>query len=244
MPTIPRNGQSGPQRLGRADVHIHTRYSDGQPSVPEVLEHVASIALDVIAITDHDTIEGALEAHDLASRYGLEVIVGEEISSRQGHILGLFLKEAVPPGLSAAETVAAVHAQGGLAVAAHPFMRGTTHLKGIGSVPMGIGYGISHVLLDGVEVGHSFPTMAWANYRASRFNRRHLHLPELGNSDAHIKEVIGKSVTLFPGRTAQDFAHALRAGQTSVASSPYRPGELLLYLRFWTALRRGDAGNT
>src|SRR5689334_8400182 len=105
---------------------MHTSHSDGWPSPGAVVDHVASLGdLDVIAITDHDTIEGALQAADLAADRpdAPHVIVGEEVSSRHGHILGLFLERRVEPGLSAAATVSAIHDQGGIAIAAHPCWR-------------------------------------------------------------------------------------------------------------------------
>ncbi|HWE64618.1 MAG TPA: CehA/McbA family metallohydrolase, partial [Chloroflexota bacterium] len=188
---------------GRADLHIHTCYSDGRPTVRAVLAHAARrTALDVIAITDHDTIAGALEARELAPAYGIAVVVGEEVTSREGHILGLFLRERVPPGLSALETVAAIHQQGGLAVAAHPFLRGHSNLAGVGRVRMGVGEALRRVPFDGVEVAHSFPLLAWANLRAGRFNARYGRRAAIGNSDAHVVEAIGKGFTRFPGRTA------------------------------------------
>ena len=79
---------------GIADLHVHTNYSDGQDSVSDVLTWAARIHLDVIAITDHDTIDGAIIAAELARvRSGPHVIVGEEVSSRDGHILALFIRE-------------------------------------------------------------------------------------------------------------------------------------------------------
>src|SRR5262245_7238616 len=95
----------------RADLHMHTNHSDGWPSPAELVAHVTSRTdLRVIAVTDHDTIEGALRAADLASKIGkVEVIVGEEVSSRDGHILGLFLERRVKAGMSAAATLHAIH---------------------------------------------------------------------------------------------------------------------------------------
>src|SRR5579862_1937821 len=122
-----------------ADLHMHTRYSDGRPTVRSLLDYVArNTILQVIAITDHDTIDGALEAQALQAHYPFEIIVGEEVSSRDGHILALFLRQRVAPGLSAADTVAAIHEQGALAVAAHPFI--TTWAVGRQEVTMqGVG---------------------------------------------------------------------------------------------------------
>src|SRR6185437_2939873 len=101
---------------GRADLHMHTRFSDGRPTVRAVLGHAARRTnLQVLAITDHDCIEGALEAQALQEQYPFQVFVGEEVSSRDGHILALFIRQCVPPGLSAAETIDAIHEQGGVA---------------------------------------------------------------------------------------------------------------------------------
>src|SRR4030042_2383291 len=114
------------QHLGKADYHIHTRYSDGKPTPQEVLDYVENHTdLAVIAITDHDTLEGALGAQKLmkGKNYRFELIIGEEMTSKDGHIIGLFLKERVEPGLSAEETVAAIKKQGGIVIAAHPFER-------------------------------------------------------------------------------------------------------------------------
>src|SRR5262249_53765562 len=108
---------------GRADLHVHSLYSDGG-QMPEVIVRAASGRLDVVAITDHDTVAGAVRARDYAREHpelGVDVVVGEEISTLNGHLLAFYLSERVPPGLTARETIELVHAQGGLAVAAHPF---------------------------------------------------------------------------------------------------------------------------
>ena len=88
---------------GRADLHMHTTSSDGWPTPQELVGHARRAGLDVVAVTDHDTIEGALRAADHAARWSrFHVIVGEEISSRNGHIVGLFLERRIRPGMSAA----------------------------------------------------------------------------------------------------------------------------------------------
>ena len=108
---------------GRGDLHVHTLWSDFAQR-PEAILEAASGRVDVVAITDHDEIRGALRAREWAREHpelGVDVVVGEEISTLNGHLLGLFLEECVPPGLNALETIGEIHAQGGLAVAAHPF---------------------------------------------------------------------------------------------------------------------------
>src|SRR5262249_43221368 len=111
-------------QISKADLHIHTTHSDGAATVPELLEHVAQFSdIRVIAITDHDSIAGARQAAQLARQFDVEVIVGEEVSTAEGHLLALFIDAFLPPGRPAAETIAAIHAQGGLAIAPHPFDR-------------------------------------------------------------------------------------------------------------------------
>ena len=107
--------------MGKADLHIHTIYSwDGTCTVEAVLKQAAHTAeLDVIAVTDHDDIRGALEAVDLAPRYGIEVIPGCEISTADGHLIALFIQKEIPAGLSVMETVLRVQEIGGLCIVPH-----------------------------------------------------------------------------------------------------------------------------
>ena len=110
---------------------MHTTASDGWPEPRQLVDYASATGLTVIAITDHDTIEGALRAAGhAAGRSRFEVVIGEEVSSRDGHIVGLFLERRVRPGMSAAATVHAIHDQGGLAVAVHPFWRTQRRTRG------------------------------------------------------------------------------------------------------------------
>lgn len=223
---------------GMADLHMHTLYSDGRPTVRALLDHIARQArLQVIAVTDHDTVEGALEAQALQSAYPFEIVVGEEVSSREGHILALFIEHRIPPRMSAAETIAAIHEQGGLAIAAHPFI--TTWTFGSQQVTMqGVGTRIGTLPFDGVEIDNSTPFMNWANYRARHYNRRHQRLAELGNSDAHIVEAIGKSCTRFAGSTASDLRCAIERRRTTAWRQRYGVRDLLTYGHFWVESTR------
>jgi len=218
---------------GRADLHMHTRFSDGRPTVRAVLDHAARRTnLQVLAITDHDCIEGALEAQALQEQYPFQVLVGEEVSSRDGHILALFIRQCVPPDLSGAETIHAIHEQGGLAVAAHPFIAAGTF--GNQRIAMqGVGTLIGSLPFDGVEIENSTPFLALANYRARQYNRAHGRLAELGSSDAHIVEAVGKSYTRFRGRTTEDLRRAIEARKTRARHVRYGVGELAAYAGFW-----------
>lgn len=105
-----------------ADLHVHTTWSDGD-DLEKVLLSAVDKGLDAIAITDHDEIGGALLARRIVHerRLPLAIIPGIEISSKHGHIGGLFLTQKIPAGMSAQETVKAIHELGGVAVAHHPF---------------------------------------------------------------------------------------------------------------------------
>jgi hypothetical protein len=232
---------SQPLVISKADLHLHTTYSDGAPTVEQLLAHVAARTdLRVIAVTDHDTIEGALRARELAERRGaaFEVIVGEEVSSREGHIVGLWLRERVAPGLSAAETVAAVHAQGGLAFAAHPFFRSRRPSRPGMPMMQGVGRLLKGIPFDAVEAINGTPCLQMANLRARRFNRHHCRLPEIGGSDAHILAAVGKSHTLFPGRDGDDLRRAIAAHAVMAATAWYRPVDLVAYAAFWVRMSR------
>src|SRR5205085_9083333 len=121
-----------PPGFATVDLHVHTRFSPDSTAEPEaMLRAAAQRGLAAIAVTDHNTVAGAERARAVAAQLQARgelpasfwVIEGEEIGSRDGHIVGLFLHATVPPGLTAEETIAAIHAQGGLAVAAHPCLR-------------------------------------------------------------------------------------------------------------------------
>ena len=105
----------------KVDLHIHTRYSPDAVSNPsDIVQRCLETGLHCIAITDHNTIQGALEVKRLAP---FPVILGEEIKSSGGDIIGLFLKKEIPEGLSPIETVQAIKYQGGLVCAPHPLDR-------------------------------------------------------------------------------------------------------------------------
>src|SRR5512146_700375 len=111
--------------MGLADLHIHTIYSyDGTATVPAVLAHAKQAGLNVIAITDHDEIKGALQAFDLATEFGIEVIPGIEITTVEGDLLALFVREKIEPGLPLMETILRVGEAGGICIAPHPMARG------------------------------------------------------------------------------------------------------------------------
>ena len=105
----------------KADLHIHTAHSDGLATVPELLAHVATKTdLRFVAITDHDNFVGAKQAARLGQQFGIRVVLGEEVSTADGHLLALFTHKYLPPGRPIAKMLAAIHAQGELAIVPHP----------------------------------------------------------------------------------------------------------------------------
>jgi predicted metal-dependent phosphoesterase TrpH len=222
--------------LGRADLHLHTYHSDGWPSPPAVVEAAGTLGLDIIAVTDHDTIEGALRAVEYANRLAgaPSVIVGEEVSSRDGHILGLFLQRRVRPGMSARATVDAIHRQGGVAVAAHPFWR--TERQARNGRPHGVGWEAIELDFDAIEVENSTPGFYLFNQLAHRACES-AGRPELGSSDAHILDAIGRAYTTFPGRTPAALRSAIEQRTTRANRTPYQAMGLLRYAA-WGLERR------
>lgn len=224
--------------LSKADLHIHSNFSDGRPTVEEILLYVQNKTdLDVIAITDHDTIEGALIGEKIAreQNYRFDVIVGEEITTLEGHILGLFLVRPIEAGLSAKETIKRIHVQGGLAVAAHPFEH--TRFRNPDQ-PIMDGIGLVSLLkerkiIDAIETVNGTPTLGGENYRADFINKMIAFRAEAGSSDAHILEAIGKGYTLFEGKTAIDLKNAIKKHQTQAMYSKWTFSALMRYLFFF-----------
>lgn len=201
--------------MGKADLHIHTAYSnDGTATVAAVLEHVVQHTdLDVIAITDHDEIAGALEALTLAPRYGIEVIPGSEVSTAEGHVLALYITERVPPRLSLIETIDYVANLGGLCIAAHPGCRWEWSLQAHHLWHALAQPGIAETLVGLEAYNASLPDLR-VNRQAALMQRA-MGLAHVSCSDAHLLWMIGLAATCFPGKGAQALRQALLERTTS-----------------------------
>lgn len=211
------DGPRGGAGRGKADMHIHSLYSDGTASVGQILEHVEHRTdLDVVAITDHERIDGARRAAELhgAGDFSFDLVVGEEITTRRGHVLALFVTERIPALRPLDQTLRAIHAAGGLAIAAHP----------LAPVPLSVGprslrgvrdHAHEDVVFDALELFN--PSYAGRIRQAARLrlNATELGLPAVGNSDAHVLEGIGTGYTTFGGHTALDYREALLAGDVT-----------------------------
>lgn len=197
--------------IGLADLHIHSRFSDGVSSIKSILDYVEHRRdLNVIAITDHNTIKGAILAASLQDRYSFEIVVGEEIMTESGEIIGLFLENEIKPGLSAEKTIELIHEQGGLAVAPHPFALPVSLIGGVG---VGL-KGVRSLDLDGYEELNSNPTTFYSNFLSRLLIRPFGGLSRLGGSDAHTVRSIGAAATAFRGKTAADLRRCMESKST------------------------------
>lgn len=192
----------------KLDLHVHTAYSyDGVDSVAETLRWARAGGLDGLAITDHNSVAGLREAE--RGDPGLLVIPGVEVTTAEGHLLLLGVREAAPPKRSPEETVEWAEARGATVVAPHPF-HPLRH-------PLGRVEGLK---VHAVEVFNSRFVTGWANRKAAREAER-LRLPPVGSSDAHRARFVGRGVTEVEAdaRTAESVLEAVRKGRTSWSGS-------------------------
>jgi predicted metal-dependent phosphoesterase TrpH len=217
------------QIVGRADLHTHTNLGDGTASPARVLSEARRRGLNVIAVTDHDHLEGAKRVADLLAREReerpdlapIELIWGCEVTTRQGHFIGLFLREPVRMLRHAEETIEAIKSQGGLCIVPHPLGR---------LVPSLSRRKIDELLLrgyplDGIELYNPSPANASARAQVRHLNEQ-WRLAPTGGSDAHFWQHIGAAYTYFPGTSAEDLRAAILA-RTTRDGGQERPPEHL-----------------
>jgi glycosyltransferase involved in cell wall biosynthesis len=194
------------RKLIDVDLHMHTDHSHDCATPVEVLLATAKEqGLGAIAVTDHNEVSGALDAAAKAEQFGVKVIVAEEVkTATQGEVIGLFLEEKIPRGLTLAETVAEIKRQGGLVYVPHPFDR-------MHSVP-----DYEHLLtiledIDAIEVYNPRVAIGSFNEEAERFARKYRIVAGAG-SDSHVAQGLG-SVRIrmqdFDG--PDEFLESLRA---------------------------------
>ncbi len=191
--------------LWRVDLHIHTHYSrDGAVAPEKVVRTARRRGLARIAITDHNSVQGAREAQGLAPDF---VIVGEEVKTQDGELLAYFIDETIPAGLSLEETVRRIREQGGIVGVPHPLDRlrreaiGAENLKRIAP------------LLDCLEVFNARVLFPSDNAHAQTFAQAR-GLPGTAGSDAHTAGEIGRAgVEVPPFQGAEEFLRALGEGK-------------------------------
>jgi predicted metal-dependent phosphoesterase TrpH len=178
-------------------------------------------ALQVIAFTEHDTIQASDDARDLHARghFSFDIVPGMEVTTLDGHLLALFVQEAVPSFTRIEQALAEVHRQGGLAIVPHPLSWLTRSVKASVFDRVAAANRNDGVFFDGIEEHNMSPAGRATSAKARTLNRSKLNLAPLGASDAHFLEAVGSGHTEFLGATADDLRAAIAAG-TTVA----RPG--------------------
>jgi predicted metal-dependent phosphoesterase TrpH len=189
----------------RVELHCHSRYSkDSNLSLEKIVAACRRERIDAIALTDHNDIRGALELQAMAPGW-LRVIVGEEIATADGDLVGIFLRERIEPRLPIEETIRQIHAQGGLAIAPHPFDRLRHEAMG-GAVLTRVQHEI-----DFVESFNARCVFAGDNQVAAAFVREH-GLAGCVGCDAHWSGEHGNAVCVMrPFEGAKEFTASLRA---------------------------------
>ncbi len=202
----PHLAQPLPAGWVRVDLHSHTMWSGDSTTTPdEVCESVVESGIDVLCITDHNAIRGATE---LADRLPCRVVVGEELRTHAGEIIGLFLTERIPVGAPPAEAARAIRDQGGVVYVPHPFdpMRRNMAEPAL--------YELAQAgLLDAVEVLNAKTSLRSLNERAAGFAAE-FDLAAGAGSDAHVPHALGAAYVEMPDFDGPaDFLAKLRDGR-------------------------------
>jgi predicted metal-dependent phosphoesterase TrpH len=213
-----------PAGFSRADVHMHTTLGDGFASPRRVLEIAQARGLKVIAVTDHDHMEGAKRVQELIERehWPIEMIWGSEVTCRADrfvcHFLGLFMKRPVKFLSHIEDAIDDIKSQGGLCVIPHPMGKLVPSLseRKIEEL-LNRGYQI-----DAIELYNPSPANARMRERVRELNKR-WGLAATGGSDAHFWEHIGAGYTLFPGETVADLRAAIEHQTSRDGGQEHKP---------------------
>jgi predicted metal-dependent phosphoesterase TrpH len=208
---------------GRADLHLHTLASDGLIGARDLVDFVeAETDLDVIAVTDHDETSAAHEAREWAARrgYRVQVIPGVEVTTRDGHLLALFVEERPPALQSLQRTAEWVREHNGVCLAPHPFTRWTHSLSTRAMAGV-----VDSDLVAGVEVLNSSLAGRASRPHALAWARKH-GLAQIGASDAHMVAMLGLARTRFPGRTPDELRAAIEQRTTWAEGRFATPAEM------------------
>jgi predicted metal-dependent phosphoesterase TrpH len=191
--------------LYKADFHIHSKYSmDSSTSLDQIIRACGKKKINCIALSDHGAVEGALELKKIAPFY---VIVAEEILTTRGEIMGMFLQEQIPSGLSIDESIKRIKEQGGLFCAQHPYDKVRKDALQADVMEEIAGR------IDLVEIFNARSPLLRSSQQAKEFAEQH-KLPGCAGSDAHAAFEIGNAYVEMPEfKGKEDFLAALANGK-------------------------------
>jgi predicted metal-dependent phosphoesterase TrpH len=194
-----------PKKRVKVDMHMHSQYSpDSRMRTAVQVRRIKEVGLDVACATDHNTIVGGLRLREAAD--GFRVIVGSEILSRDGEIVGLFLEKDVPMRLSAEETIARIRDQGGVVSIPHPFSRNRlNHVRRLALDRI-------RASVDAIEVFNAREAFAGDNLRATRYAEEHGIAGAVASDSHRPSEIGGAWLEIDDFTDAAGFVAALRSG--------------------------------
>jgi predicted metal-dependent phosphoesterase TrpH len=207
--------------MGKADLHCHTNFSGIthvlQIPFPEsvtppekMVDSAIKRNIDVLSITDHNEVKGAYRAkkYTQQNKLELDVVIGEEITTSDGELLGLFIQDRIPPRKTVEESIDLIHEQGGLAVAPHPY---SYYCPSLGDK-------IKELNLDGVEILNGFHRDPYVNKLAEQHALA--SLGQVGGSDAHSTILLGMTYTEFAGKSGEELYQCIKKRQTKPKGNP------------------------
>lgn len=185
----------------KMDSHIHSEYSpDSSSKIDDILKIARTRNIDVIAISDHNTVDGTSEVLQKTRNADILAIPSIEISSTQGHILGFGCEEMVPQGLSPSDTIDRIHDLGGLAIVPHPYCfyrHGLLHKTDY-----------KDLKIDAIETKNARFIVGYCNRKANNLSKKE-NIPSLGASDAHYYKFVGDCYSLV--KAEKDIDSILKA---------------------------------
>jgi len=186
-----------------AELHVHSNHSDGRDSVRKLLERAVELGIEVISITDHDTVSGSLEAMEIVEEESLplEVVPGVEVTTDKGHLLVYGVTNDFDRGMPFEEAVEVARKSGGVCYVAHPFQ---IERKGVVSFD-------AIKMADGVEAFNSKYVLGIFNYLSSKIAKK-FNKPVIAGSDAHSAKALGYGLTVLKS----DPLKALKEGLTEI----------------------------
>lgn len=218
----------------KIDLHIHTNYSPcSNLSLSHLISKCKKKRIDCVAITDHDTIDGALQLKKILPQNTklLKVIIGEEITTQDGHIIGLFLKEKIPSHMSSKKTILEIKKQGGLVFIPHPFDIFRTSRIGLKKLKK-----IYHQV-DIIEIFNGRTIFPYNDKKAKKFSSEYKITPGIG-TDAHCKWEIGKAyIEMENFSSSFDFLKKLKKGKITTKKTLLYPYIISAWRKFLNFLK-------